>query len=385
MSHIVGKLAGHYYYDRLQRPPEQLYHLTIHPDQGTVAQWASNWQWGKITLAGGSATFEGSRCHGRQRQLDDGPRSLTMNSTFGNWSVYATPVRLTGSTLACLCPRARPERDGGRRRGDGTRPVRAPASPEDTSTASETARSLIVFACVFGGALVGFLLRGKLPAHHLGSNQGCRYARDGTAGDDGRLGAQPPDRLGRRSSYDAQSNEMTRLAANVVVLDRVLANDGPQSKGARDVLRRVVIRVLDQMWPKTGRGSATLDLGPTGIEGLYHDIQALSPQTEAQRALRADALQISIDLGRTRALLSTQAGSTIPLPFLVIMTFWLTVIFASFALFAPGNATVLTMLFVCALSVSGAVFLLLELDRPFHGFVQVSSTPLESALAYLGR
>ncbi len=52
------------------------------------------------------------------------------------------------------------------------------------------------------------------------------------------------------------------------------------------------------------------------------------------------------------------------------------VIFVSFGLFAPPNATVVTILFVCALSVSAAIFLILELDQPFRGFIQVSSAPL---------
>jgi hypothetical protein len=74
---------------------------------------------------------------------------------------------------------------------------------------------------------------------------------------------------------------------------------------------------------------------------------------QTQRSLRAEAVQISINIGRTRSLLFAQRGSSIPLPFLMILVFWVAVIFASFGLFAPPNATVVGTLFVCALSVSG--------------------------------
>jgi nitric oxide reductase large subunit len=67
------------------------------------------------------------------------------------------------------------------------------------------------------------------------------------------------------------------------------------------------------------------------------------------------------------------------------MVFWLTIIFVSFGLFAPPNATVVATLFVCALSVSGAIFLVLEMDRPFSGLIQISDAPLRNALAHLGR
>src|SRR5689334_23977436 len=78
-------------------------------------------------------------------------------------------------------------------------------------------------------------------------------------------------------------------------------------------------------------------------------------------------------------------GQLDPVPFLVVLVFWPCIIFASFGLFAPRNGTVIAAFFVCALSVSGAIFLILELDRSFEGLLQVSSTPLRSALSQLGQ
>ena len=80
-----------------------------------------------------------------------------------------------------------------------------------------------------------------------------------------------------------------------------------------------------------------------------------------------------------------QSGSAISTPFLVVVVFWLTIIFASFGLFAPSNTTVVATLFICALSVSGAIFLILEMDKPFEGLIQISSAPLRAALAHLGQ
>jgi hypothetical protein len=110
----------------------------------------------------------------------------------------------------------------------------------------------------------------------------------------------------------------------------------------------------------------------------------LSPQSEVQRSLPNQAFTIALDLGRTRVLLFEELRSSIPVPFLVVV-FWLCIIFASFGLFAPRNTTVIATFFVCAMSVSGAIFLILELDRSFEGLVQVSSAPLRAALAQLGQ
>ena len=120
-------------------------------------------------------------------------------------------------------------------------------------------------------------------------------------------------------------------------------------------------------------------------EGLSERVQELVPKNDSQRALQAQAMKIGSDIAQTRWLMFAQSGSSIPLPFLVVMVCWLMLLLASFSLFAPSNATVFATLFVCALAVSSAVFLILELDRPFDGMIQISSAPLHSALEQLGR
>jgi len=115
-------------------------------------------------------------------------------------------------------------------------------------------------------------------------------------------------------------------------------------------------------------------------------IQSLAPQTELQRSLQSQALTLATSLGQSRWLMVAQSTqSPIPIPFLVVLVFWLCIIFASFGLFAPGNLTVVATLGVCALSVAGAIFLILELAMPLAGVIRVSSAPLRGALAHLGQ
>ena len=94
---------------------------------------------------------------------------------------------------------------------------------------------------------------------------------------------------------------------------------------------------------------------------------------------------MALDLKRTLELLFEQLDSSIRVAFLVVLVFWFAIIFASFELCAPRTATVFAAFFVCALSVSGASFLILQLDRSFEGLIQVSSVPLRTALAQLGQ
>jgi hypothetical protein len=88
---------------------------------------------------------------------------------------------------------------------------------------------------------------------------------------------------------------------------------------------------------------------------------------------------------QARWLVLSATKPSVPVLFLVILVFWLTITFASFGVFAPRNAMVLTVLFVCALSVSLAVFLVLEMDTPFDGLLRVSADPLRYAYVHLNQ
>src|SRR5262249_2145679 len=213
---------------------------------------------------------------------------------------------------------------------------------EEDRTVSALATGGIVFVCVFGGAMLGLALRSVLPDHHRSSD-----SKDVVKLGMGLLATMAALVLSllissAKSSYDSQSNEVTHMAANVVLLDRVLAHYGPESKDARDLLRQTVASLIAQVEPTGASDPAGLRPSPSGLDAVYEAIQTLSPQNDAQRSLRADGLQITIDLGRTRSLLNAQSGRSIPVPFLVILVFWVTVIFASFGLFGTPNATVIT-------------------------------------------
>ena len=241
---------------------------------------------------------------------------------------------------------------------------------------------LIVLVCVFGGSMLGMFLRTILPEHHLSadSKDVIKLGMGLTATMSALVLALLTNSA--KGSFDTQRNELTQMSANIILLDRVLAHYGPETKDARDLLKGTVASMITRIWPDEGSGP---QMEPVAAEAFYDKIQALSPQNEVQRALQAQAVKMSVDIGQARWLLFEQGGRSIPMPFLVLLIFWVTVIFLSFGLFAPRNATVIVTLFLCALSVSGAIFLILELDRPFGGLVQISSAPLRSALLQIDK
>jgi hypothetical protein len=250
---------------------------------------------------------------------------------------------------------------------------------------SSVAISFMAFACVFGGALAGMLLRGSLPEHHL-SGDSKETVKLGMA----LVSTMSALVLGllvssAKSFYDVQSAELNQVSADVVALDRLLAHYGPETKDARDALRLAVVRNLDRLWPRERTQVSEAPLAERSAEALLDDIEALSPKDDKLRSLQAQALSIALNIGRMRWLMYEQSNASVSKTLLGIMIFWLVVVFVSFGLFAPRNATAIASLFAAALAVSGAIFLILEMYMPFSGLVELSSAPLRSALAHLGQ
>jgi hypothetical protein len=250
---------------------------------------------------------------------------------------------------------------------------------------SAIAIGLIVFALVFGSALLAMCVHSALPEHHVSADSkdtvklGMALIATMSALVLGLLVASA------KSAYDTRSNQLVQVSADIILLDRALARYGPETKEARALLQRSVAATVDRFWPAEGTKLITIDPNASPVEVLYDKIEALSPQNQAQHAMQTQAQSLAANVGRTRLLLFENLSSSIPAPFLVVLVFWLCIIFASFGLFAPRNATVVAVLCVCALSVAGAIFLILELDRSFEGLLQVSGAPLRTALAQLGR
>ena len=251
---------------------------------------------------------------------------------------------------------------------------------------SAIALSCIALACISAGALLGMFLRSTLAEHHL-SGDAKDVVRLGT----GLIGTIAALVLGlligsAKSSYDTQSTQIKQMTANIVLLDRFLEEYGPETGAVRNLFRRGVVILADRMWRENNSdlAKAAPFEASAASEAFYLKLQELSPQNDFQRSLQARAIQLSTDIAQTRLLLFAQMGNSIPMPFLVVLIFWLTIIFASFSLFAQPNAIVIGSLFIFALSAAGAIYLVLELGQPFAGLMQISSAPLRNALVPLG-
>ena len=245
----------------------------------------------------------------------------------------------------------------------------------------------IAFGWVFGGAVFGMLLGAILPKHHLSSDSKdvikVAIAMIAT------LAALVVGLLisSAKSSFDDKDTEMRRMAAQAILLDRTLAEYGPETREIRGRLREMFAMRIAQIWPDESKAKLAPEAIGQGeaIEAIQRQLLDLSPQNDAQRWLKSAALQTTGEIAGARWLVYERTGSAIQWPFLAILIFWLGVIFVSFGLFAPRNVSVVFVLLICSLSVAGALFLIVQMDQPYSGLIKISSSPVRAALSQLGQ
>ena len=246
---------------------------------------------------------------------------------------------------------------------------------------------LIVFVSVFGGAMFAMYLGRVLPQELLSSGAWDVIKVSMTV-----VATLAAVVLGlltasAKSSLDDREKELRTVAVQVILLDRTMAKYGQETADARILLKQMLAERINLIWPEENAATIAPEevSRGTGVESVQDQLLVLSPKNDSQRWLQSKALQITGDIEAARWSLIGQISSTIQWPFLMVVVFWLAAIFANFALFAPPNISVTAALFVAALSVAGSVFMIVEMDQPYSGLVKVSSTPLQIALAELGR
>jgi Protein of unknown function (DUF4239) len=246
----------------------------------------------------------------------------------------------------------------------------------------------LAFLCPVTGAFVGMAFRRRLPQHHL-----SRDSTDVIKLATGLMATLVALVLGllvssANSFHGAVESEYKQALVDVIQLDRYLEAYGPEAREVRALGRHIVAQTFQQRWPDEDFGpkesARAADKEPL-IE-LERRLLALTPADAAQKWFQSQALQLTQRLVAVRQLLSSaESGRPLPPLILVVVLVCSAAIFASFSLFVQPNPTVVVALGASALAVAAAVFLIVELNSPFGGLLQISSAPAHAVLGALAR
>lgn len=239
---------------------------------------------------------------------------------------------------------------------------------------------LVTFVCIALGGAAGMLVRIRMPVSLLVDSKEVV-----------RLGASLMATVAAlvlglmiasaKNSYDTQAANVRQLTANLILLDELLGQYGPETKEARGMIRNAAAITIQRIWQEGPSVKETGTFSASGAaEQFFYTIETMSPTNDLQRALKPRILQAGTELVRTRLLMFVHIDNAIPKPLLVIVILWLTVIFASFTLFVEPNVVVASSSLIYALAVSSALFLIVDMSQPFSGLMKISNEPLQHVL-----
>ena len=242
---------------------------------------------------------------------------------------------------------------------------------------------VLILLTILVGAGRGMLLSRLLPVDHL-SEQSRSIITAATAV----VGTASALVLGllistASSAFTQRSAEVGRIAVDTIRVDRLLRNYGPAADGARHSLSDYAAIELEDLFP-AGSGRTPKVDDPEAVhllDQIGYTLYSLQPSDDARHRIKDRSLQLLDDMADTRWLVALQQHiSPIPLAFLILLVFWLTILFGTFGLFAPRNVTVVAALILTAVAVSAGIELVIDMTDPFTGFVRISSAPMHHAL-----
>ena len=265
---------------------------------------------------------------------------------------------------------------------------------------SELSGAAILLVILLGGSALGVLVRPFLSEHHRSAETTDLIRLVVTM-----LVTFAALVLGLltssvKASFDTVDNDLRSFSINLIQLDRLLQQYGSETTAARLLLRSYTAAAIASTWetepkppgdyyptrvaPSSGNSIESLKLGDM-LARIEIDLRQLDPEDPIHRRETVVILNQFEQLMRLRWRLIEEAHAWISMPFYIVLTFWLVILFASFGLSAPRNLLSYITILLGALSIASVIFVILDLDSPFSGLFMVSSQPMRDALAQLSR
>jgi len=189
--------------------------------------------------------------------------------------------------------------------------------------------------------------------------------------------------------YAGQNLAIQTLAAKVLQYDLALADYGPEAKDLRLQARHALAGTIEEVWnaDENDREFAAHNFA-AAIQSLRNRGEALdnlTPATDQQKQALAAAKAMDDSIGQSRLQMSFALTSAVSYPLILIVAGWATILFCGFGLMSKGHAMSLVCVFVGAVAVASAVYLILDLSSPYSGLFRASPEPLEQVLAVMGK
>jgi hypothetical protein len=197
-----------------------------------------------------------------------------------------------------------------------------------------------------------------------------------------------------KDRFDGYDKDLSVFSADLLDLNHRLRAYGSDADPIRKTLRMYTAAAIADSWPNEPlpsgvypRFSSEAGIERKGLGDLLgqvdEQIERLAPQDEFHRVAAHRMRKISAGIIQERWRIITSTSSEISWPFLFILAAWLAIIFAIFGLTSPRNGLVYVAVMMSALSIASPLYLIMEYSDVMTGLLQLSSTPMRTALSHM--
>ncbi len=202
-----------------------------------------------------------------------------------------------------------------------------------------------------------------------------------------------------KSSFDIVTDDFHVFASDLIQLDTTLRTYGSEGDQARVLLRSYAAATIASTWPHErpppghyyprdiAPKDASNDIDDIRLDQLLNEVgkevRRLPASDPYHQSLRSDGLEQYARAMGAHWKLIEEAHSSISLPFFLTLAFWLVVIFLSFGLIAPHNALAIVTIGLGSVLLASVVYVIVDFDTLFRGFIIVPSQPMRDALAHM--
>ena len=186
-----------------------------------------------------------------------------------------------------------------------------------------------------------------------------------------------------KSRFDTVNQEVHSYATELILFDRMLLLYGPEAGEARQKLLSYAERAANGHW--TAEGGLSDKTSERLLEEVGVGVRTFEPKGDPQLSIWNDIREQYRKVLELRWSLVEQAEGSLPRPLMLMLVAWLVLIFATFSFRAPRNAVVVTSFVAASALIGGAIYLIVDMDVPFEGPIQVSPAPLQRAVAEMRR
>ena len=184
-----------------------------------------------------------------------------------------------------------------------------------------------------------------------------------------------------KNNYDKKVDEVRLEASKIILLHRVLDLYGEEAEHVRSRIAGAVDGQISLLRESMNRKISQKEAFKRAKMESFRESILQLPENDRNKAwIKSTALGLTQEITGLRWKIYNDLSSNVPTELLLILFFMLLSVFFNMGLVSHFHWLAIFGLISASASVAAAFFLIIEFDRPYHGFLRIPLDPLQETI-----